>query len=86
MTGESYKVEQSHGDSMFRVNTLAVAKERNKALLTFRIVNQINSEKTKISTRKITLKKGEKKTFSFKVRLAFESQRNYCVAAYYEPE
>ncbi len=84
LRGTGYRVESSHGNSMFQIDTLAVSTKIDEAILTFRVTNQTDSKKIRYVTKKINLKKGEKKTFNFKVKLAYKPKRSYITTVFYE--
>ncbi len=84
LKGDNYRTETSNVDSMFQIDTSAVSKKIDEAVVTFRVTNQISREKYSFFNKRFSLKKGKKKNFKFKIKLSFEPQRSYSVTAYYE--
>lgn len=84
LKGDIYREELSEVDSMFQIDALAVSMKLDEAKINFRVTNQLNSKKFRYITKEFNLKKGEKKTFNFKVKLSFELPRNYSVTVFYE--
>jgi len=85
LRGDKYRIETSSISSMFQIDTLAISEKPDEAIITFRVTNQTDSRKIRSLTKRFNLKKGERKTFNFKIKLALEP-RNYTVVAFYEPK